>query len=734
MDTKWKNRWMLVAWLLLFSHGLSGIMTGFVHGRDYIQKDYFQTDQFEGQLQHFIDLVSVFEWNYIPKEEAKKLITVTAEEIEEHRYRYGDLAEQISNIKAQYEDKIQQARAERNQEVANAYIAERDRKIEDITMNFQSDEHVRAKIVKEKEQKIDDYYREMEFQRADFVKYKGVFLYYVKDTETGKVYTNVNTTQGDSKDQVINPKDMAFIRTYPSSAFGYLSTEGRSSYLDHLLSARKAGIFEGQIAVPKSAVAAGAVLPDYYDFQHQQKVFYLYTVSGITAFLISLYLLKKIPVVQIIAPKSWQSYYNRVPLDVRAGILAFSGLLTLFKLVRNHPFPLHEFMYDYLSEILFDLGITAVFIALTLVQGKYLFTSIKDETNLRDEWQKSILYRTCKGIQQAFLIRRIGTQVFILLSIVFVFGAGSIVALMKPVLLPLYALGLAAVALPILFFIVKRTGYFNQIVLHTSELARGNLEPDLPVKGKSALATLAGNINLLKHGVKTSQKEQAKSERLKTELITNVSHDLRTPLTSIITYTELLKTPHLSEEERNSYIEIIDRKSKRLKVLIDDLFEASKMASGSVELMKEKVDLVQLLQQALAEYADRIDESSLQFRVTTPDTPVYALVDGQKLWRVFDNLIGNILKYSLENTRVYISVKTIPNQVVITFKNVTKYELGENIEELFERFKRGDTSRHTEGSGLGLAIAKSIIDLHEGSLEIEVDGDLFKVTVFVNTR
>jgi signal transduction histidine kinase len=260
-------------------------------------------------------------------------------------------------------------------------------------------------------------------------------------------------------------------------------------------------------------------------------------------------------------------------------------------------------------------------------------------------------------------------------------------------------------------------------------LADGNLEPDLEIKGKSVLAKMAGHINTMKYGVRTSQRAQAKSERLKTELITNVSHDLRTPLTSIMTYSELLKNPELTEDERLSYIEIIDRKSKRLKVLIDDLFEASKMASGNIELVKEKVDLVQLLQQALAEYNEAIQASSIQFRVSNPVQPVYALVDGQKMWRVFENLIGNILKYSLENTRAYIHIEAEQGKAVITFKNISQYELNDNSDELFERFKRGDESRHTDGSGLGLAIAKSIIDLHEGTLDIDVDGDLFKVTI-----
>jgi signal transduction histidine kinase len=171
-----------------------------------------------------------------------------------------------------------------------------------------------------------------------------------------------------------------------------------------------------------------------------------------------------------------------------------------------------------------------------------------------------------------------------------------------------------------------------------------------------------------------------------------------------------------------------------LKVLIDDLFEASKMASGNIELLKEKVDLTQLLQQALAEYNEKIDESTLQFRVTNPEKPVYAVVDGQKMWRVFDNIIGNILKYSLDNTRVYIAMNQVGEKVEISFKNIAKYELGGDVNELFERFKRGDASRQTEGSGLGLAIAKSIVDLHDGELEIDVDGDLFKVTITLSVN
>ncbi|WP_342429668.1 HAMP domain-containing sensor histidine kinase [Neobacillus sp. FSL H8-0543] len=413
---------------------------------------------------------------------------------------------------------------------------------------------------------------------------------------------------------------------------------------------------------------------------------------------------------------------------------------TLIVVVGNEVLYINEDPYTFGGEVVICLFFGTIFLALAVVQGKFFAAELKDLPNVKKQWDKSLTqfawkwikvgFRNAKqNFKEAFLDQSTGSQVFFLFLAVFLIGALAMLVLLDPLFAVFYMAILAVVGFPLSIEVAKKIGYFNRIVEKTNELAVGINGEDLPVDGNTVLDKLAGNINKLKQGVKHSQSEQAKSERLKTELITNVSHDLRTPLTSIITYTELLKTEEVSPEERTAYLEIIDRKSKRLKVLIDDLFEVSKMASGSIELVKEKVDINQLLLQALAEHNDTIEESSLQFRVTKADNPIYASVDGQKLWRVFDNLIENILKYSIENSRVFISVKTVENQAIITFKNISKYELSENNDELFERFKRGDTSRHTEGSGLGLAIVKSIIDLHEGSFNIDVDGDLFKVII-----
>ncbi|HHW38067.1 MAG TPA: HAMP domain-containing histidine kinase [Bacillales bacterium] len=732
MAIKWKSKIAVIAWILLLSYGINGLLVGGSKASYYFNQDYFQTNDFDQTLNEFIDQLVMFEIGGVTSEEAKKKITVTKAEIEEHRYRYGNLNEQITNIKEQYEERIQDAVTANNEEVVNFLKDERDKKIEDITGNFTSDDHVRQKIIKKKEQKIDQYFNELD-NRPNFAIYKNSFKYYLKNNETGKVYTNLDLNDGPAS-QIMNGKNMAFIKNYTdlSIAGHYYSLDyDYMEQVEQLLNNNKA-TFSGQIAVPKTSAQTNTVLNEYYDYKKNQATYYIYCLGAIAALILSIFLYKNTAVVRSLSFEKIEPYYNKVPVDVKIIVFGVTFIVSWVLLVQGYFLGYWSTFYQLLEGILYNLFWCTLFLALTLVQGKLLFDRYKDRANFKSDLQGALLIRMNEALKGVFLNRSVGTQVIVILAMVFAFGLGAAVVVLEPKFLILYFPTMLLIGVPLLILILKRIGYFNRIVRNTSELAAGNFEPDLPIVGKSVLAKLAGNINTLKYGVKASQKEQAKSERLKTELITNVSHDLRTPLTSIITYTELLKTPNLGADERDSYLEIIDRKSKRLKVLIDDLFEVSKMASGNIELIKEKVDLAQLLEQALAEYNEKISESTLQFRVTNPEKPIYAVVDGQKMWRVFDNMIGNILKYSLENTRVYISMNQVGDKVEISFKNIAKYELGGDINELFERFKRGDASRQTEGSGLGLAIAKSIVDLHDGELEIDVDGDLFKVTILLD--
>ena len=244
---------------------------------------------------------------------------------------------------------------------------------------------------------------------------------------------------------------------------------------------------------------------------------------------------------------------------------------------------------------------------------------------------------------------------------------------------------------------------------------------------------LAETLDHIRDAMQTAVSEQMRAERFRTELITNVSHDLKTPLTSIINYTDLLskeaekETPDRGAERE--YLDVLSRQSERLRRLTADLLEASKASTGSLSVTLAPTDAVELLSQALGEYESRLTGAGLTPVLQAPDTPVTVRADGKHLWRVFDNLLSNICKYSLSGTRVYLTVETAPAHVRFLFRNISAVPLNISAQELTERFVRGDESRHTEGSGLGLAIAQSLTDLQGGTLSLSVDGDLFKAVV-----
>ncbi|UOY92565.1 sensor histidine kinase [Ectobacillus sp. JY-23] len=716
MATKWKSSVKTLIWLLVVGLGCTGTFSLLLDGINFTYKTYFDTPQFEGEKQNYLSSLSELELNYVPKEEAKQQIKVTAEEIHEHRYRYGDLNEQIGNITAQYEDKINSSPTP---EVAGLYKTERDAKIADITKNFQDDEHVRAKVVKEKEKKLDEYYQNLENTRPEYKQYDKSFKYFLTNTVTGKVHTNLNVEDYSAAQKLLAPRDMLWKETYDGK-----KTLQLNSYFDN--QSLTGGQFQGIIAVPKWTDEFSHIVETASYYKKQQQRFFIYTGVSVLLLIAGLYAAKFArPFVPIAALRP---YYKKVPFDIRLGAFAFTLLLAFVFIIGERPFMYYEIHYTPANRMFFSILASTCLIAATLPQAWVLWKEWREES-IPTLWQRTWCYHILEFIQKVFFVRSVGMQIVILMGLLFTLGFSAVFVAVQSGLIIVYMPFVLLVGVPIFLYILKQTAYFNEIFTAVKEIAGGNLRADLPVKGRSPLAFLAADINILKNNVSFSQKEQAKSERLKTELITNVSHDLRTPLTSIITYTDLLKSSNLTEDERSAYVQVLDRKSKRLKVLIDDLFEASKMMSGNIELALEQADIVQLLQQSLAEHDDNISQSTLQFRVTQSENQIFAVVDGQKMWRVFDNLISNILKYSLEHSRVYINATSVGEDVTITFKNVSKYELGGNTEELLERFKRGDTSRHTDGSGLGLAIAKSIVDLHGGELDIELDGDLFKITI-----
>ena len=266
-----------------------------------------------------------------------------------------------------------------------------------------------------------------------------------------------------------------------------------------------------------------------------------------------------------------------------------------------------------------------------------------------------------------------------------------------------------------------------QILLKaTNEMAQGNLNVTIP-ENLGIFEPFKPELLKIQTGFKGAVEEEVKSQKMKAELITNVSHDLKTPLTAIITYVNLLKQENITEEERNSYIQILDQKSMRLKELIEDLFEVSKAANGTVVLHPEEVDVVSLLKQVHFELSDKIEASGIQFHFDLPNERLAASLDGQKTCRIFENLLVNITKYGMKGTRAYIKAEKDGEYVQVTLRNISAEELKISPEELTERFVRGDASRNTEGSGLGLAIARSFTEVQGGTMKIEVEEDLFRV-------
>ena len=275
---------------------------------------------------------------------------------------------------------------------------------------------------------------------------------------------------------------------------------------------------------------------------------------------------------------------------------------------------------------------------------------------------------------------------------------------------------------------------YNKKVQKINEALRNIYEGNPNVKLneeelEGTLKIMAKYINDIAGGFTNAIEQSLKSERLKTELITNVSHDIKTPLTSIINYVDLLKKEDINNAQIEQYIAVLDKKSQRLKKLIEDLVEASKVSSGNVKLNMEVINLKELLNQTIGEFEDKLDKKNLKIEMDLPNENVLIKADNRYLYRVIENVFSNISKYALEGSRVYIKLEKQKEEVYLEFKNISKDKLNISAEELMQRFVRGDKSRYTEGSGLGLSIAESLTELQGGKFKIDIDGDLFKVEI-----
>ena len=276
---------------------------------------------------------------------------------------------------------------------------------------------------------------------------------------------------------------------------------------------------------------------------------------------------------------------------------------------------------------------------------------------------------------------------------------------------------------------------FRRLRTGASRLAAGDLSTQVEEKHLIGdFRDQARDLNHIRDGVSAAVEERMKSERLRTELITNVSHDIKTPLTSIVSYVDLLSKEEPESETMREYIQVLSRQSARLKKLIEDLIEASKASTGNLPVNWEAVELGVLLDQTLGEYAERLEKAGLEPVLTKPEKPVTVSADGRHMWRILDNLMSNVVKYAMPGTRVYLDLRQENGQALLTLRNISARQLNMPAQELIERFTRGDDARSTEGNGLGLSIAMSLAKLQHGTMDLTVDGDLFKVTLALPVR
>ena len=344
-----------------------------------------------------------------------------------------------------------------------------------------------------------------------------------------------------------------------------------------------------------------------------------------------------------------------------------------------------------------------------------IFTGAISEFSNIDEENKNI-----KNAKIKFTLVYFG--ICFVLFIVFLFFASLYSSALEGIVIPMILFGIF-----IYYILMKNINEVARISRESSEIVKGNYKKNIEKKG-GLYDGIVDNFNNIGENLDLAIEDAVKSERLKTELITNVSHDLKTPLTSIINYSDLLSKDDNTKDEVKEYSKIINEKSNKLKVLIEDLFEVSKATSNNIELDRQELDFNSLVQQSIGEWEDKISEKNIEIISNLPEDKLMLNIDGQKFSRVLDNLFSNISKYALENSRVYVDLLE-EDGVKLTIKNISKYPLNISAEELMERFTRGEKSRTTSGSGLGLSIASSFVRAHGASFDIDIDGDLFKVKI-----
>ena len=413
---------------------------------------------------------------------------------------------------------------------------------------------------------------------------------------------------------------------------------------------------------------------------------------------------------------------DRIPTDL---FLAGAGMVRLIILYMEYVI-----LYEVYQQIVMVIGMCLFGIA-DLMYGLYICMGLAVRVKTKTLWKNSIcgkilhFFRTriCYIFRKMPLIQK---GVIVILGICFLEFIGIGMFGYTDGIFILWFLE-KMILLPFLFVVLIN---LREIQKGTRAMVEGRLEEHMDTKIMyPVFKEYVADLNQLRTGLNIAVEGKIKSERFKTELITNVSHDIKTPLTSIINYVDLIEKQEIHDEQLKGYVDVLKRQSLRLKKLIEDLIEASKASTGNVKVNLKQCDVDVLLTQTIGEFKEKLEGNALDLQLKKEIENAFILADGRHLWRIFDNLLNNIYKYAQPGTRVYLNLEKRGDKVCIIFKNTSKYQLNITSEELMQRFVRGDSSRNTEGTGLGLSIASNLTELMGGTFTLDVDGDLFKVTL-----
>ncbi len=437
------------------------------------------------------------------------------------------------------------------------------------------------------------------------------------------------------------------------------------------------------------------------------------------------------------------AWINRIPFDVflvLSAAVSCIGLVPIIMAADGEIYPTATLIYiSGNAPLVYTVSFLCIFVVVAVIEGLVvsIIARVRNRNLLKNNACVMLVTLTCRTARKGAgtilnsvpLIWKVAlVSALAVISAVFTF----IFAFSDGGLCFLFMFIWAAVTVASAAYACLTAYQFRKLTDATKTIVSGGHDVKIETRLISpTLRPLAESLNELDRAVSAAADEKVRSERLKVELITNVSHDLKTPLTSIINYVDLLKSENIESETAREYIDVLDRKSQRLKRLTEDLVEASKAQSGNIHYEPTPVGLCQLAEQAIGEYSDLLESAELTIVRNFPEGEITVMADGKLLWRVFDNLLSNIVKYSLPKTRVYLDIERLSgeNTVAVTMKNISGAPLTVSARDLTERFVRGDASRTTEGSGLGLSIAQSFCELMGGSLTVSTDGDLFKATV-----